>query len=162
MHLVTLISALYTVGGILMCATLTAATVDGALPESQLDALHALYAANDGDNWIWSPPPAGVPWNFSATDGSPPNPCALDWQGVTCVENCTTSTAACSVTELSLPEHGLTGSLPAEISKLADLAFLNVYRNTMTGTLPTSLGLLTELTNIIVYRNCMTGTVSIV
>ena len=55
------------------------------------------------------------------------------WQGVT-------TNSAGFVTDLSLPENNLSGTLPAELGDLAQLRRLSLYGNKLTGPIPAELG----------------------
>lgn len=76
------------------------------VPDSELNALQSLYNATGGNNWKWEiKNGSGNVWDFSVSDA---NPCADDWQGVTC-------TGAVSgeyrhVIELDLSAHRMHGT----------------------------------------------------
>jgi hypothetical protein len=97
-------------------------TVTG-LPQTECEALVALYEATDGDNWT-----SNTGWLTTGT------PC--DWYGVTC--------SADSVSEISLNKNNLTGALPAEIGDLTNLTELYLYGNGITS-LPSQIGTLSAL-----------------
>ena len=83
-------------------------------------ALEALYDATSGANWTES-----TFWKSSAPLG--------DWYGVT-------TDGSGRVTELELPENGLSGSIPPELGGLANLRRLTLRSNDLTGAIPSTLG----------------------
>jgi len=78
---------------------------------AELNALQSLYTSTGGGYWTWNTnyEEYGIPWDFSVQN---PNPCADGWQGVDCG-------SFCSVEILELPNYGLIGTLPADLSNLA-------------------------------------------
>ena len=62
-----------------------------------------------------------------------------NWYGVTCDET------SKSITKISLRYNRLQGSIPASISNLLRLEWLDLDRNLLTGTIPTEVGLLSSL-----------------
>lgn len=99
--------------------------MNGTLAESEYAALYDFYNATDGADWLVF---RGAPWQFSTIA----NPCTQNWQGITCELSNTTF----NVVELSLPDRRLTGTLPASITNLTYLQFLNVSNNELSGTIP--------------------------
>ena len=74
------------------------------------------------------------------------------WDGVTIANN--------RVSELELDEHGLNGSIPAELGNLANLRILELnggFLNGLTGEIPAELGNLANLTTLDLSDNDLTG-----
>ncbi len=87
-----------------------------SLSSSEYQALHDLYVATNGDDWLWYTPYSkyGYPWNFDAIPEQ--NPCDKDhmWQGITCSSSC--GSQPCNITELFLEDMGLFGKFRCSIS----------------------------------------------
>lgn len=77
------------------------------------------------------------------------------WDGVTVDES------SGRVTELALPERGIEGVFPAELSNLAGLRLLNLGRNSFTGKIPSELGRLNRLQVLILEQNHFQGTLPV-
>ena len=77
------------------------------------------------------------------------------WQGVT------VGGTPQRVTRLSLQFAGLTGAIPAELSKLASLTHLYLYSNQLSGSIPEELGNLVNLEEISLHTNHLTGGIPI-
>ena len=88
---------------------------------------------------------AGTPLNWALE-----TPIA-DWDGVTVFGG--------RVAQLKIQSSGLTGTIPAELGKLTNLAQLWLYRNSLTGAIPVELGNLTNLTLLHLYSNSLTGAI---
>ena len=118
----------------------TSVPVTVVLPVSNRDReiLTELYNATDGPNWA-----DGTNWLTERPLG--------EWYGVT-------TDAAGRVTELSLEENNLLGTIPAGLAKLRDLAILNLDGNFLTGSLPRELGQLSSLQQLNLAFNALTGT----
>ena len=102
-------------------------------------ALMAFYNATNGTHWH-----EHDNWN---TAGSVRN-----WQGVS-------TNLAGFVTELSLPDNNLTGTLPPELGDLTQLKRLVLDDNQLTGSIPPALGRLSQLTMLDLSKNSLTGTI---
>jgi hypothetical protein len=92
---------------------------------AEVEALRAIYGSSGGDNWTCE----GTDWDFSSTD-----PCSDLWKGIHCndtASNC--RLRPCSVLELILPECGLVGTLPSDITQLQLLEVLNLETNNIIG-----------------------------
>ena len=63
-------------------------------------------------------------------------------------QKCISDPQECTSLNPSKDSHGLTGTIPTELGKLAQLTILYLYNNALSGTIPTELGLLTELTEL--------------
>ena len=106
-------------------------------PETDREALIALFEATDGPNWkgegIWlTDQPLG------------------EWQGVKTDDNG-------RVVELSLDEHELSGEIPGELGNLANLRVLNLSSNELSGEIPSELGNLASLIGLLLYGNELSG-----
>ena len=94
------------------------------LPQSEREALVALYNAADGENWT-----NNTNW-LSNNDIS-------TWHGV--------SVSGGKVTHLGLQANNLTGEIPAELGNLTNLERLGLEGNQLRGEIPTELGNLSNL-----------------
>lgn len=79
---------------------------------------------------------------------------ACTWYGVTCS---TTTTVPKNVIRLQLVSNNLSGTLPPEISSLAQLQTLSLPDNLLTGTIPTEIGTLAQLQSLDLGRNKLSG-----
>ena len=79
-----------------LLVSLAGLSVDAAIPESERNALIALYNSTDGSNWD----------NNDGWLGSAGTECR--WHGITC-------SAGTSVWDIRLSENSLTGSIPPEL-----------------------------------------------
>lgn len=127
------------------------------VPQSEKDALIALYNSTNGDDWSD---------NSNWLDFSIP---ITDWYGVNVtngrvtsivlVDNNLTGTLPTEIgnfplmTELHLPLNSLTGMVPTEIGDLSNLVILDLAPNGFSGTIPTEIGNLTNL-QILWLNNC--------
>ncbi len=103
------------------------------LPQTECEALVALYTATGGDDWYTK-----TDWLKTST------PCA--WYGVTC--------EAGRVTKLSLLSNHLSGALPPAIGSLTALKGLYLWDNAVTA-LPAEIGNLTALTWLDLESNAL-------
>lgn len=148
--------ALGVIAALCVVYALTTVVRGFSFPPNELDALWSLYNSTDGVNWNWkSTSSAGEKWDFSQTN---PNPCSSNWQGITCSSNCATS--QCHVTSLQLPQYGLKGPLPSELSSLTDLDILDLAQNSIKGSIPQTLFDLSNLVTLQLYSNQLTGTIA--
>ncbi len=76
-----------------------------------------------------------------------------DWEGVT------VGGTPQRVTELSLFDSGLTGALPLELGRIANLKRLVLSRNRLTGQVPAWIGDLVELEELSLWGNQLSGTI---
>ena len=97
------------------------------------NALHALYIATNGQNWVWSGPIHH--WDFTISGDA----CEDQWQGVTC------NTINAHVKEIDLYGFNSMGKMSAELGSLSSLQRLHLYSNQLTGTIPAELGSLSSL-----------------
>ena len=100
-------------------------------------ALVALYSGTKGANWT-----NATNWASDAPLGG--------WYGVT-------TDASERVTELSLNDNNLQGTIPVELGQLTNLADLNLSKNQISGNIPRELGQLTNLDSLILAYNKLTG-----
>ena len=106
-------------------------------PETDREALVALYNATGGpdwyvsDNWL-----SDVPIS--------------EWEGVTTDDNG-------RVTELDLWGNQLRGEIPPELGKLANLRELDLSSNQLRGEIPPELGKLANLTRLLLWGNELSG-----
>lgn len=92
------------------------------IPDSEYNALVALYNSAGGPNWQRSD-------NWLTANGS--------WYGVSVSEG--------HVVQLSLQNNLLIGSLPPELGDLTSLQYLNLQGNQLTGVIPSTLAGLSQL-----------------
>lgn len=95
-------------------------------------ALEAVHEMTDGSSWQ----------NRAAWGGYTP---VGEWHGITTEDG--------RVVELSLPDNGLAGPLPAEIANLGQLRVMDLSGNDLSGAFPGALSGLSELTELSVGRN---------
>jgi PKD repeat protein/Leucine-rich repeat (LRR) protein len=107
----------------------------GAIPQSEHDALMALYNATGGASWNhrdnWGNP--------LGTEGA--------WYGVTL------DLAETTVVGLNLRGNHLVGVIPTEIGNLPNLESLNLYDNSLSGTPPSQIGTLHHLKSLSLGSN---------
>ena len=102
-------------------------------------ALMALYNATNGTLWHRKR-------NWTTT-GSIRN-----WQGVS-------TNSSGFVTELSLKDNNLSGTIPPELGNLTQLTQLDLEYNELTGPIPPELGDLPQLRRLVLGANELTGTI---
>ena len=107
---------------------------------AERDALVALYNNTDGDNWT-----NRTGWLLSD------DPCG--WFGVSC--------SGRQVWQVVLDDNNLTGSIPAELGDLTNLATLLLGKNNLTGPIPVELGNLTALITLVLRSNDLTGPIPV-
>ena len=110
-----------------------------ASPQSERDALVALYNATDGGHWR-----NRTNWVSDAPLGS--------WHGVTTDSNG-------RVTEVDLSDNGLRGNIPAEIASLEKLEALYLNDNQLSGEIPPELGTLFNLVRLLLASNELSGAI---
>ena len=120
---------------------LAAGFMQAQVPQSERDALIALYNATGGANWTHNDN-----WNTSNAVSS--------WHGVT-VENIN---GADHVTGISLSWNNLNGTLPNEMGDLTYLKRINLQGNNISGTIPATLSGLTGLEYVLISWNHFSGT----
>lgn len=114
------------------CANIT------QIPQSECEALVALYNSTNGNGW-------GDHTNWLASD-TPGN-----WYGITLT--------AGHVSGIQLEFNQLTGTLPTQIGNLPNLRNLYLNQNQLSGNIPTTLGGLTNLNNLYLYNNQLSGSI---
>jgi len=110
------------------------------VPQSERDALIALYNATDGDNWT-----RNTNWN---TD----NPVS-NWYGVYIVN----INGEDHVKYLILYDNQLSGEIPPEIGNLTYLSGLYLSANQLSGEIPSEIGNLDSLTTLSLGANQLSG-----
>ena len=114
------------------CGTVT------EIPQTECEALVALYESTDGANWT-----DNTDWLATNT------PCS--WHGVTC--------ASGDVTQLSLSSNQLSGSIPYQIGDLSMLTWLDLSYNQLNGVIPPEMGSLSNLTYLQLGSNQLGGSI---
>ncbi len=102
--------------------------------------LEAFYDSTGGDNWTNS-----TNWKDDSTGIG-------EWFGVRV-------DLSGRVIWLELPSNGLTGSIPPELGRLANLRVLHLPFNGLTGSIPSQLGDLDQLESLILGSNSLTGSI---
>ena len=106
-------------------------------PLTDRDVLAVLYEATDGPNWA-----ASDNWLTDAP--------LSDWHGVL-------TDASGRVWALSLGDNGLSGPIPPELGRLANLTGLSLQENDLFGPIPPELGGLANLRFLDLSRNDLSG-----
>ena len=102
-------------------------------PETDREALVALYNATSGPNWK-----SNDNWLSSAPVG--------EWYGVFVDDND-------RVTLLVLFENQLSGEIPPELGNLANLSRVSLFDNQLSGEIPPELGNLANLSRLLLGQN---------
>ena len=118
---------------------MTPSVVQPTGPDSDRDALIALYNATGGADWS-----NRTNWLSNSPMGQ--------WYGVTTNDDG-------KVTELRLLENGLAGPIPGTLGNLSSLNRLNLGDNALTGTIPAELQNLGNLQQFYLWNNRLTGPV---
>jgi len=149
------------------CLLLATGFLTAAFPQSERDALIAIYNTTGGADWVHND-------NWL---GAPGTECT--WYGVVCDEaenhvvelrldnypngnNLTgpfpvAVTALTELTILTFSKNNLTGPIPPEIGNLSQLEILTLSSNDMSGPLPSELGQLTQLDSLVLTNNQFNG-----
>ncbi len=136
------------IGSVLTGMLLVSGLVAGAIPQTERDALIALYNSTDGANWI-----DNTNWrNAGDTDFNDPGT-ECTWYGLECDAGNT------MVVYIEINYNNLSGSIPPELGNLSNLVILQLESNQLSGTIPTELGDLTSLWSLILIRNQLSGTI---
>jgi Leucine-rich repeat (LRR) protein len=115
--------------------------ISAAIPTAERNALIDLYNSTGGINWTHN---AG--WV-----GDPGTECS--WERVTCDD------AGTTVTRIDLHYSYLVGPVPASLSALTGLRYLNLNDNYLSGSIPASWGGLSSLTHLIIRDSGLTGSI---
>jgi Leucine-rich repeat (LRR) protein len=116
--------------------TVTSCTAQTQLPQSECEALLALYNSTNGSSWK-----SNTGWNTNNT------PCS--WKGVTCRSG--------HVTAIVLTDNNLTGNLPPELGNLANLQRFYLGNNQLSGSLPSEWSTLVNLQWLYLDNNQLSG-----
>ncbi len=108
------------------------------IPDSECEALYALYNATNGDEWRNSDN-----WLSSKSVST--------WYGITIDLG--------HVVEISLNNNGLTGPLPPELGNLSSLQYLSLGNNHSLGNIPPELSNLPNLKEILIWDSDLTGSI---
>ncbi|MFC1839664.1 leucine-rich repeat domain-containing protein [Thermodesulfobacteriota bacterium] len=120
------------------------------IPQTERDALIALYNGTYGDNWSdnsgWKSEPLH-------TDGFAMPGTENTWNGIFCDEANTT------VLWINLDNTNLKGTIPSDLENLINLRELSLWNNQLTGTIPKELGNMINLEGLMLYNNQLTGSI---
>ena len=144
------------------------------IPDSQRQALIALYNATGGDSWAtstgWKTPPLHTDgFALPGTEGTWFG-VYLDAEGLNVAQislgnnNLSGEIPAAvadltALTSLSLSQNPLTGSIPPALGGLSGLQVLNLSYTQLGGSIPPELGGLSSLTNLSLSSNQLTGSI---
>ena len=106
-------------------------------PETEREALVALYNATGGPNWN-----GNNNWLLDVP--------ISEWEGVITDDNG-------RITRLYLSYNQLSGEIPAELGDLTSLTWLGLGGNQLTGEIPAELGSLTNLEGLYLQGNQLVG-----
>eukprot|EP01040_Poterioochromonas_malhamensis_P018892 gene18892-22166_t len=124
-----------------------------SLYPSERAALLDIYDSCEGSSWTWSHPAAGVSWKIADNTS---DPCSDRWQGITC----TCANSDCHVTDINLPDQGLSCTFPQSFTAFEKLQSFTLDGNHLYGKFPlTILSSLPKLTYISMTKNQFTGTI---
>jgi DNA-binding SARP family transcriptional activator len=115
--------------------TLTLVPVQPPLPEER-EVLVAFFETTKGGSWRHA-------------DGWLSQESHCDWFGIYCVNG--------RITQIVLPNNGLSGTLPAEISNLRELSILDLTENAIGGRIPRDLGSIRHLNTLNLSYNQFQG-----
>ena len=128
--------------------------VDAEFAFVQRLAVSTFYIAMGGDDWA-----NNTNW-MTGED-------VCDWHGIECHYGSSSSSSSSSdvvrrdaIRSLALPDNRLRGSLPAEVTALAHLENLEVFRNEIEGAIPPHLYRMTTLRTLFLDENSISGTIS--
>lgn len=110
------------------------------IPETECDALVALYNST-----------AGAGWTNSAGWLSADNPCT--WYGVIC--------SAGQVISLSMSSNNVVGTIPVQLGNLTNLQWLSLQNNQLSGGIPTEISNLTNLRSLNLTNNQLSGSIPV-
>lgn len=113
------------------------------IPQSEKNALIAIYNATGGANWT-NTTGNSYPWPVSNPDAD-----VVAWYGV--------GVSNGHVVSLNLQNNNLIGTIPVEIGNLPNLTYLSFNNNSLTGSVPSQIGQLTNLTSLNLSRNQLSG-----
>jgi len=115
-------------------------TVTTGVPQTECEALVALYNSTTGTGWTTK-----TNWNTASAIST--------WSGVTVVSG--------HVKTINLSTNHLVGTLPTQIGDLPSLTSLNVFNNKpgLSGSIPTEIGNLTSLTVLNMASNSFSGSI---
>ena len=114
------------------------------IPQSECEALVALYESTDGNNWTrTSNYTLGSKWLGDLT------PC--DWYGLSCESG--------HLKQMRLTQNNLVGTIPEELGNLQYLQELEIHNNQLSGNIPPELGNMTALKKMNLSVNQLSGSI---
>lgn len=129
---------------IVFIAVVVRTAIGQTIPLSEWQALVALHKSTRGHFWYTG-------WKIT---GKGPDGSECSWYGVTC-------DTTPHVTALYLRNNNLDGPLP-DLSGLPNLTWLTLGQNHITGTLPASISKLSQLARLEVDYNSLTGIIDVI
>ncbi|MBN2430742.1 MAG: hypothetical protein JXQ27_04670 [Acidobacteria bacterium] len=149
------------------CLLLATGSLTAAIPQSERDALIAIYNTTGGADWVHSDNWLGAPgtectWYGVVCDPSESHVIELDLSNYPDGNNLTgpfpvSVTALTELTVLTFYKNNLTGPIPPEIGNLSQLEILTLSSNDLSGPLPTELGQLSQLDSLVLSNNRFSG-----
>eukprot|EP01032_Pedospumella_encystans_P013541 gene13541-15583_t len=126
---------------------------DTTLSSAEYHALHDLYIATDGQNWLWKNNTAvyGIEWDFATLS----DPCTNTWQGVNCTA--VASDNLYHIHSLQLNGFNMVGTVPSSIQALSQIELLDFGNNQLNGGIPSALCSLSGLHTLQLSFNAFPG-----
>lgn len=111
-----------------------------AVPDTERQVLIDLYNGTNGSSWT------------TKTNWLTGDPCANAWHGIGC------DATGTHVRWVRLDDNNLVGTLPASLTALTDLIYVNVAKNQLVGSIP-SLSGMAALREFYAHQNQLTGSI---
>ena len=115
------------------------------IPQTEKDALLALYNSTNGSNWYrknWNFNTPVTSWNSSNNTG---------WYGISIYNG--------HVVRIDLHSNNVIGTIPVQISQLAYLQSLDISNNRLSNEIPPQIGQLVQLQSLDLESNQLSGTI---
>ncbi|AXT18307.1 hypothetical protein D7030_08395 [Flavobacteriaceae bacterium AU392] len=118
------------------------------VPLSQRDALLALYASTNGDQWT-NTQANNQPWDINVP--------VCDWYGISTEDSY--GNGVLQIIAVDLRFNNLSGIIPSEIENLPDLRFLYLSNNQLVSAIPNEIANLTSLSELDLNENQLSGSI---